>query len=500
MDEKHQKTSTKRNSNQRNVYDTSMTDNTTLGRIPPQSIEAEQAVLGAILIESQCLDEVVTILATTECFYVDAHAKIYQAILDLYYANKGVDILTVTDQVKKNGMLEAVKGAYGITELTLKINSSAHIEFHCRIVQEKYFLRVMIKQATKAIGDAYSEVDPFEILDEQFSSLNHVADFLSGKRKKTMPELIQENIDRIIATKDAPDHVTGIHTGFTVLDQATAGWQDSDLIILAARPGMGKTGLALRFVKAAAVDHKKQVALFSLEMNANQLVFRLQAAESQIELARLVRSNLQDYEITELTSKSKVLQISNLHIFDEAGLSVMAMKAQCHQLKKKNGLDMIVVDYMQLMSGDPKSKNREQEISFISRNLKGLAKDLNIPVIALSQLSRATESRGGEKKPQLADLRESGSIEQDADLVIFLYRAEYYKITEDSDGNSTDGVAELIIAKHRQGKLESLWLQFISKFVTFTTRQLATEVSKYSQELHEAYKSKSVEKDDDTPF
>jgi len=478
-----------------------MTDEV-LGKIPPQNIEAEEAVLSVLLIESSTMDEVVTIIPNPDVFYKNEHQEIYRACLDLYNNSSGIDLLTVTEQLRKNAQLDMVGGPYYVTNLTTKANSGAHIEYHCRILLEKYFSRLLIEASSKTLQDAYSEKDPFEVLDEQYNVFNKITDSLGGKRKRTMKQIVRENLDHIEETKNIPDHVTGIHTGFHVIDQDTAGWQNGDLIILAARPGMGKTGLALNFVKAAAIEHKKKVAMFSLEMRDTQLVLRMMSAASEIEMNKLVRASVSDEEIGHLMNKVDPLLVDNLHIYDEAGMSVMKLKAMCNQLKKKSGLDMIVVDYLQLMSGDPKSKNREQEISYISRNLKGLAKELNVPVIALSQLSRAVEARS-KPEPKLSDLRESGSIEQDADIVLFLYRPEYYNISEDEDGNPTDGRAQIITAKHRQGALGHTWIKFVGKFITFKDRDSSTmHVPEYSQKLHESYAKKSVEKEDedDLPF
>lgn len=481
-----------------------------LGKVPPQAVEAEEMVLGAMLLESNCVEDVITVIPNGQCFYKETNATIFDAILELYRDNKPIDLITVTDQLRKNGRLDFVGGPNYVTELTIRISSAANVEFHSRIILEKYFLRRIIEHSSRSSNSAFEEKDPFEIMDGLYSALVNLTDMVTGKKKLSMHQLLKQNLDKIDDTKNIPDHVTGVHSGFKKLDKITAGWQDTDFIILAARPGMGKTALALSFARTAAVDFGLEVLYFSLEMADAQLVLRLQSAEAEIELERLKRADINDSEIETLVNKSGNLDIDNLVIEDEPGINVMRLKAKCHKHKKDRGaLHLIIVDYLQLMSGDDKSSNREQEISYISRNLKAAAKDLGVPVIALSQLSRAVETRGGDKKPQLSDLRESGSLEQDADMVMFLYRPEYYGIIEDHNGIPTLGVAQLIIAKNRQGALETVWMKFVAKFTTFKDLDMVDRVPRvegYSNKLHEAYKVKSVDKEDyeeetdDLPF
>ncbi len=439
------------------------------GKIPPQAVDFEEAVLGAIMLEQDALSSVIDILKA-EYFYRDAHQKIFKAILQLFNASSPVDLLTVTEALKKNGELDIVGGPYYLTQLTNRIASAANIEYHARIVVQKYILRELISISTEINKDAYEDAtDVFDLLDLAQQKLFDVSESNIRKGHENMSELVKEAIDRIESARDRKDGLSGVPSGFTGLDRLTSGWQNSDLIILAARPGMGKSAFVLSMARHMAVDCKMPVAFFSLEMPSVQLITRLIASEAEIPIEKLRKGNLDDHEWEQLQTRVNALSEAPLFIDDTPALSIFELKAKCRRLKSHGNIKAVFVDYLQLMStsGDNKG-NREQEISTISRSLKSLAKEINIPVIALSQLSRAVETRGGSKKPMLSDLRESGAIEQDADMVIFIYRPEYYKITEDENGNSMIGMAEIIVAKHRNGALEDIKLRFQDRFAKFS--------------------------------
>ncbi|MEM9327398.1 MAG: replicative DNA helicase [Bacteroidota bacterium] len=442
-----------------------------LGKMPPQAVDVEEAVLGALMLERDALSTVIDILKA-ESFYRDAHKHIYEAIVQLFNNSEPVDIKTVVHQLRKNGTLEVVGGAYYIAELTTKVNSAANIEYHARIIAEQSIKRELIRISGEIQQDAYEDtVDVFKLLDRAEQSLFDVSESHIRKNYDKMSTLLNMAIQEIEERKNREDGLTGVPSGLTALDRVTSGWQASDLVIIAARPGMGKTAFVLSALRNAALDFKHAVAIFSLEMSSVQLVNRLISAEAELESEKIKRGDLQDYEWEQLLHKTSKLSEAPIFIDDTPGLSILELRAKSRRLVAQHGVKLIIIDYLQLMTGDTSKSaggNREQEIASISRALKGIAKELNVPVIALSQLSRAVETRGGDKKPQLSDLRESGSIEQDADMVMFLYRPEYYGITQGEDGTPLNGTGEVIIAKHRNGRLENVQLKFIGKFTKFT--------------------------------
>lgn len=451
---------------------------TGLGKMPPQAVDLEEAVLGALMLEKDALTTVVDILSP-ESFYKDSHKLIYDSILDLFNEGEPIDLLTVTNQLRKNGKLELAGGAYYITELTSRVSSAANIEYHARIVTEQAMKRDMIRIASDIQREAFEDTtDVFELLDKMEQSLFEISENNIKKNYMDMRSIMREAITELEGKKGQKDGLTGVPSGFTALDRVTSGWQKSDLVIIAARPAMGKTAFVLSVLRNAAVDHNRPVAIFSLEMSSIQLVNRLISSEAELDSEKIKKGNLADYEWQQLIHKTSKLSTAPLFVDDTPALSILELRAKCRRLKAQNDIQMIVVDYLQLMSGESSkggsTGNREQEISSISRALKKIAKELSVPVIALSQLSRAVETRGGDKRPQLSDLRESGAIEQDADIVMFLYRPEYYGITEDEEGHSTAGVGEVIIAKHRNGSLESVKLRFIGKYTKFTDLELNT--------------------------
>lgn len=438
------------------------------GRVPPQAADLEEAVLGAMMLEQNALTNVVDILKP-DIFYKESHQKIFAAIHKLFADSQPVDILTVTQELKKRGELEVVGGAYYISMLTNRVASAANVEYHARIVLQKFLQRELIRISSEIIKDSYEDSkDVFDILDKAEKELFAVSETNLRRNYEDMRSLLKNAVLQIEKAKDQEGHISGIPSGFSALDRITAGWQKSDLIVLAARPGMGKTAFVLTMARNMAVDFKKPIAIFSLEMSGVQLVTRLISSEAELDANKLKRGQLEQYEWEQLNARINTLTDAPLFIDDTPALSIFELRAKCRRLKAQHNIQMVIVDYLQLMStGTDNRSNREQEISNISRSMKSLAKELEIPVIAISQLSRAVETRGGSKKPILSDLRESGAIEQDADMVLFIYRPEYYKITEDEQGNSTIGMAELIIAKHRNGSLGEVPLRFIDRFAKF---------------------------------
>jgi replicative DNA helicase len=437
------------------------------GKLQPQAVELEEAVLGALMLERDALTSVIDMLKP-EVFYKEAHQKIYRAILDLFEKSEPVDILTVTNQLKKNGDLEMVGGPYYITQLTSRIASSANIEYHTRIVSQKYLQRELIRISSGIIQDAFEDTtDVFELLDNAEKNLFSVSETNIRRSYDKMSDLIHDAIEQINKARLHEDHLIGVPTGFMELDRLTAGWQRSDLIVIAARPGMGKTAFVLSMARNMAVDYKKPVAFFTLEMNAIQLVTRLISSEAQLSADKLKKGTLETYEWEQLHAKIAALTEAPLYIDDTPSLSIFELRAKARRMKQQHGIELLVIDYLQLMSVSDNKGNREQEISNISRSLKALAKELNIPVIAISQLSRAVETRGGSKRPILSDLRESGAIEQDADMVVFIYRPEYYKIEYFEDQMPTKNVAEIIVAKNRNGATKDMKMRFIPNFAKF---------------------------------
>jgi len=583
-------------------------------KLPPQARDLEEVVLGGMMLDKDAVAEIIDILKP-ESFYVEAHQHIFEAIHDLFGKSQPVDILTVTEQLRKMGKLAEVGGPFYVTKLTNRVGSTANIEHHARIISERYILRELIRTSNMVIKDAYEETtDVFDLLDKAEQNLFTITEQNLRRNYDTMSNLVQQAIKQLENIKDHQDGVVGVPSGYVNLDRLTSGWQKSDLVIIAARPAMGKTALTLNIARNAAVDFGKGVALFSLEMSSLQLVNRLISSETGISSEKLKKGDLRPDEWVELTTKVDKLAEAPIFIDDTPAINVFELRAKCRRLKMQHDIQLIIIDYLQLMSGggDKKSGgNREQEISLISRSLKSIAKELSVPVIALSQLSRAVETRGGDKRPQLSDSREcitgdsliylprtrtykkvknlvgkqnfdvlsldenlklqrakcldvwetgkkkvyevatssgfkikasgnhpfltvegwkkleelkvgkkvatfedndlekyigsrtkwnqiksikyigseptydlhvekhhnflsnnfivhnSGAIEQDADIVMFIYRPEYYGLDQDEEGNPTKGVTELIVAKHRNGALDTVKLRFIAQFTKF---------------------------------
>ena len=449
------------------------TGNMVFGKIPPQAKDLEEAILGAIMLEKSAFDTVIEILKP-ECFYVEAHQKIYKAMQSLQIKNLPIDLLTVVEELKFKEELEFVGGPYAVTKLTNVVVSSANIEAHSRIVLQKFIQRELIRISGEIIGEAYEDsTDVFDMLDTAETKLFEITNNHLRRNFDDIATVLVKTINRIEEMRNRQDEMTGVPTGFPSLDRLTYGWQPTDLIILAARPSVGKTAFALNLARTAALHPTKPTAVgfFSLEMSSSQLVQRILSAESEIWLEKIARGKLEEHEMKQLYKKG-IEKLSKAPIFidDSAALNIFELRAKCRRLKNKHNIGMIIIDYLQLMSGSAdRNSNREQEISKISRDLKGLAKELQVPIIALSQLSREVEKRKeGNKIPQLSDLRESGAIEQDADMVMFLYRPDYYDVTTNEMGESNKGETYVKIAKHRNGSLDTIKLKaelHIQRFV-----------------------------------
>ena len=438
-------------------------------RIVPNVVDIEKCVLGALMIEKDAITTVIDVLKP-EHFYHPDNKKVYNAILDLYNSNSPIDITTVIEQLKKNGELSAVGGEFFVQSLTERVLSAANIEYHAFLIIECSIKRQLISVAGSIETAAFDErSDVFTLLDEAEKKIFNITSNTIKRNYVDMKTIMRETIADIEAKKDNRSGITGIPSGFEALDNLTAGWQKSDLIIVAARPGMGKTAFMLSLMRYAAVEKNIPVAMFSLEMSSSQLMTRLISAEAELESDKIRKGHLEDYELEQIKIKTQKISKAPIYIDDTPALSVFELRTKCRKLKLQHDVQLIIVDYLQLLTTDTNRNtfNREQEIAHISRSLKSLAKELDVPIITPSQLSRAVEIRGGDKRPVLSDLRESGAIEQDADIVMFLYRPDYYGITEDELGNSLSGVTEVIVAKHRNGPLGTALLRFIGQYVKF---------------------------------
>ena len=437
------------------------------GKIPPQALDLEEAVLGAIMLEKDAILSVLDILKP-ESFYKEAHQTIYETAQTLSQDDKPIDLLTVTEELRKAEKLESVGGAVYISQLTSRVGSAALLEYHARIVAHKYIQRELIRVSSDIQERAFDEgSDVDDLLDFSERELLNIAEGHIKKETIKLNNLMKVALEQIEEAGKRKDSLSGVPSGFTRLDRLTSGWQKSDLIILAARPSMGKTAFVLSMARNMAVDHSRPVAFFSLEMSSIQLVNRLIIGETQLSSDKIRTGRLENYEWEQLEYKIKDLEKAPIYVDDTPAISIFEFRAKCRRLKQRYDIQAVVIDYLQLMTGTKDSGSREQEVSNISRSLKSVAKELDIPIIALSQLNRSVEMRSGNKRPQLSDLRESGAIEQDADLVLFIHRPEYYGIDLDEEGNSLKGVAEIIVAKHRNGPTGDIQLKFIREFAKF---------------------------------
>ena len=439
------------------------------GRVMPQAIDFEEAVLGAMMLDNNATVLVIDSLKE-DMFYKDSHQKIFRAIFQVFSKRDPVDLLSVTNQLRNEGLLEQVGGAYYLASLTNRVVSSANIEYHARILMEKYIQRKLISVSTDTIRNAYdNSQDVLDMLDRAEQNLFDIAEQNFHQSHQRISDLIKEVLDDLQQTMHSKGHLRGLGSGFNALDRVTNGWQKGTLNIIAARPGMGKTAFVLSMARNIAVEAQKPLAIFSLEMSATDLVMRLISAESGFKQNQLKSGDLNDKDWAVLINGTTDLGKAPLIIDDTAGLSIFELRAKCRRFKQQYDIEAVIIDYLQLMTAGVDLKgNREQEISTISRSLKALSKELNIPVIALSQLNRGVESRtSASKRPQLSDLRESGAIEQDADIVMFIYRPEYYHLDTFEDGTPSAGLADLMIAKHRNGAVKDIRLRFIADYAKF---------------------------------
>lgn len=435
------------------------------GNIPPHSTDAEVAVLGAMLIDKDAVSKVVEVV-DAECFYHEKHVLIFKAMMVMFERGVTIDLVSLSDQLQRDGTLERVGGMFALTEISVRTVSSANVEYHARIVLERFLKRQLIKVAGEIAQQCYDETtDALDEVDRAEQRIFEVAEKRLRRSYSGMKKLTKDAIERIFSMANGEgDGITGVPTGFTQLDQLLSGLQPSDLVIVAARPSMGKTAFALSVAREAS-RRGKSVGIFSLEMSAQQLVLRLISADAAVGLQALRSGRLSNAEMHEIVTRVDSLMNAQIYIDDSAGLSPVEFRAKCRRMKMEHKIDLVMVDYLQLMHA-PKAESREREISVISHTLKAVAKELNIPVIALSQLNRTLEARA-DKRPMLSDLRESGSIEQDADVVMFIHRPEYYKITAFEDGRSTENIAEIIVGKQRNGPTGDIRLFYQKELAAF---------------------------------
>lgn len=446
------------NQNNREAYDT-LTEGGAMS--PPQAVELEEAVLGALMLEGESIISVQEFL-TADAFYMESHRTIYKAMEELCSENKPIDLFTVTEKLKKQHKLREVGGAQFLAGLTQKVASAMNIEFHASIIAQKYVQRELIRASTEIQRRSYDEsTDVTDLIDYAEAEIFKVSEGHVKRDVQGIASIFGKAMKAIEDAHAQGGKMNGVPSGFTRLDELTQGWQPSDLIIIAARPSMGKTAFVLSMARNMAIDHDRPVAFFSLEMSAVQLVMRLIVAESGLSSADVRSGRLNDEQWRHLEQSTRILPSAPIYIDDTPALSIYELRSKARRLKSQHDIQIIIIDYLQLMTANTDNKgNREQEVASISRGLKSIAKELNIPIIALSQLNRSVESRTGMKRPQLSDLRESGAIEQDADIVAFIHRPEYFGFTQDEDGRPTAGMAEIILAKHRNGATDTVQLRF----------------------------------------
>ena len=448
-----------------------------IGLIPPQSIELEEAVLGALMLEKDAVIEIQGII-TPEAFYKEAHQIIYRAIMELSMELKPIDLYTVTEKLKQTKKLTAAGGAAYLAQLTQKVGSAAHVEYHSKIIAQKFVQRELIRAATEIQKKAYDEsMDVTDLIDLAEGEIFKVSEGHVKRDVQKSKDILTKTLKAIEEASKREGWFSGVPSGFTHLDRLTSGWQPSDLIIIAARPSMGKTAFVLTMARNIAVDFEKAVAFFSLEMSAEQLMMRLIVGESGLSSNDVRNGQLSAAEWKHLENSIKPLATAPLFIDDTPALSIYEFRSKVRRLKTQYDIQLVIIDYLQLMTAMTDARgNREQEVAMISRSLKAIAKELNVPIIALSQLNHSVESRGGDKRPQLSDLRESGAIEQDADLVAFIHRPEYYGMITDENNAPTQGMAEIIVAKHRNGAVDTIKLRFRkeqAKFMDYDDLELS---------------------------
>jgi replicative DNA helicase len=436
-------------------------------RQPPYSEDAEIAVLSAMLMDQDAIVRASEIIDDS-MFYAERHRRVFRAMVGVAERGSVVDPLTLADELGRRGELEAAGGKDYIGYLVDVVPTAANVEYHAQIVKEKAILRSLIQVSTQIVHDAFAGMSTAaELLDEAESKIFQVSQQRKADGFMRIKELLWPTMERIEALQRGGKTITGVASGFTDLDEMTSGFQPADLIIVAARPSMGKTAFCLNIAQHAAIEDHVPVAFFSLEMSKESLVQRMLTSEARVDSQRLRRGMLRDDEFPMLARAAGILSSAPIWIDDSPGITLLEMRSKARRLKADSGIGMVIVDYLQLMQGHSSAENRQQEVSQISRGLKALAKELNVPVVALSQLSRAPEQRTGDHRPQLSDLRESGAIEQDADLIMFLFREEMYGGPIDKDGNSIEGKAELIVGKQRNGPTGLVNLHFYKQFTRF---------------------------------
>ena len=469
------------------------------GRKPPQATDIEEAVLGALLLEPNAVADVLDTLVP-ECFYKEINRKIYKAISALAAKHAPIDIYTVAQELKKSEELEEIGGPVYLSQLSLRIGAAAHLDYHTKILLQKYIQRELISISYEVQRDSFDDaltVD--DLLDSTQQKIFNLADRNMKRETQSVQDILNEAIDELQAVQERTDGLSGVPSGYTGIDRVTYGWQASDLVIIAARPAMGKTAFVLTMARNMTVDHKVPVAVFSLEMSSVQLVKRLMVSETGLSSEKIRGGKkLAEHEWVQINDRLNALSQAPLYIDDTPSLSIYEFRSKARRLVASAGVKMIIIDYLQLMTGPPELKGmREQEVSSISRSLKAIAKELNIPIIALSQLSRAVETRGGGKRPQLSDLRESGAIEQDADIVMFIHRPDYYGLNEDA---TQVGLTEIIIAKHRNGEVCDVEMRFRSSEVRFVdVSDAALDLPTFGGDSSTSYESKMNSSNDSMP-
>lgn len=444
---------------------------TSFGHLQPQAMDIEKVVLGALMIDKDAFT-VVSEIIKPETFYEARHQKIYEAVQSLNLQEKPVDIMTVTEELRHKGTLEDVGGPAYVVELSSQVASSAHIEYHAHILAQKFLARQLIQFASMIETDAFDEtVDVDDLMQKAEGALFEISQKNMLQDYVQIDTIVDQAHQLLLQASNREGGLTGVPSGFRKLDDITAGWQPSDLVIIAGRPAMGKTSFALSIAKNVAIDYRKPIAFFSLEMNNVQLVNRLISNVCSIPGNKILNGQLTPDEWERFDSNIRKMQGAPIYVDDTPGLSIFELRTKARRLVREHGIELLMIDYLQLMNANGMRFNsRQEEVSTISRSLKGLAKELNIPVLALSQLSRAVEQRDGPegKRPQLSDLRESGAIEQDADMVLFVHRPEYYHILQDEKGNDLHGMAQIIIAKHRKGATGDVLLNFRGEYTRFS--------------------------------
>jgi len=438
------------------------------GRIPPHAVDIEEQILGAMLLEKEAISKAIEVL-DEDAFHAERNRKVFQAILGLFERGEPADSITVTEELRRRGQLESAGGQSYLVELTMKVSSSANVEYHARIVLERAILRKLISETNKISSRAFSPTeDAFDLLDDAEQAIFRISEWRLKKSFVSMDRALHSTLEMLESIHGKHEGVTGVPTGFRDLDTLTGGWQNSDLIIVAGRPSSGKTAFALSLASNAALHKSKPttIGIFSLEMSTNQLIMRLLCAEARVDAHAVRTGRLPDEEWTRLSLAAGRLAKARLFIDDSASLGILELRAKARRLRAEHNAGLIIVDYLQLMQGPRAAENREKEISAISRSLKALAKELNVPVIALSQLSRAVEGRT-DKRPILSDLRESGAIEQDADVVMFVHRPEMYTDPKSNKAADVQGRAEIIIGKQRNGPIDDVNLAFVHRYARF---------------------------------